>query len=137
MTVENFEINLDTNKNFEIIDITSKINKLIANSKINNGVVNIFSKHSTSAICVNENEKGLLDDLEFMLANIIQDKFSYKHDNIDNNAKSHLKSFLLSSSESIPILNNKLNLGTWQSVFFIELDGPRHNRTINITLIGE
>jgi secondary thiamine-phosphate synthase enzyme len=137
MTVENFEINLDTNKNFEIIDMTSKINNLIANSKINNGVVNIFSKHSTSAICVNENEKGLLDDLEFMLANIIPDKFSYKHDNIDNNAKSHLKSFLLSSSESVPILNNKLNLGTWQSVFFIELDGPRHNRTINITLIGE
>ena len=47
------------------------------------------------------------------------------------------ESFLLSSSESVPISNNKLNLGTWQSVFFIELDGPRHNRIINITVIGE
>ena len=72
-----------------------------------------------------------------MLANIIPDKFSYKHDTIDNNAKSHLKSFLLSSSESIPLFNNKLNLGIWQSVFFIELDGPRQNRIINITIIGE
>lgn len=69
-----------------------------------------------------------------MLSNIISNKFSYKH---DNNAESHLKSFLLSSSESVPISNNKLNLGTWQSVFFIELDGPRHNRIINITVIGE
>lgn len=137
MLVENLQISLDTNKNFEIIDITSKINGLIANSKINNGIVNIFSKHSTSAICVNENEKGLLDDLEFMLANIVSDKFSYKHDAIDNNAKSHLKSFLLSASESIPLFNSKLNLGTWQSVFFIELDGPRQNRVINITIIGE
>ena len=102
-----------------------------------NGIVNIFSKHSTSAICVNENEEGLLEDLEFVLSNIISNKFSYKHDNIDNNAESHLKSFLLSSSESVPISNNKLNLGTWQSVFFIELDGPRHNRIINITVIGE
>lgn len=72
-----------------------------------------------------------------MLSNIISNKFSYKHDNIDNNAESHLKSFLLSSSESVSISNNKLNLGTWQPVFFIELDGPRHNRIINITVIGE
>ena len=128
MLIENIEINLDTNKTFEIIDITSKIS---------NGIVNIFSKHSTSAICVNENEEGLLEDLEFVLSNIISNKFRYKHDNIDNNAESHLKSFLLSSSESVPISNNKLNLGTWQSVFFIELDGPRHNRIINITVIGE
>ena len=82
-------------------------------------------------------KKGLLDDLEFMLANIIPDKFSYKHDTIDNNAKSHLKSFLLSSSESIPIFDSKLNLGIWQSVFFIELDGPRQSRVINVTIIGE
>ena len=131
MLIENIEINLDTNKTFEIIDITSKINEIIANSNISNGIVNIFSKHSTSAICVNENEEGLLEDLEFVLSNIISNKF------IDNNAESHLKSFLLSSSESVPISNNKLNLGTWQSVFFIELDGPRHNRIINITVIGE
>ena len=98
MLIENIEINLDTNKTFEIIDITSKINEIIANSNISNGIVNIFSKHSTSAICVNENEEGLLEDLEFVLSNIISNKFSYKHDNIDNNAESHLKSFLLSSS---------------------------------------
>ena len=72
-----------------------------------------------------------------MLDNLVSDKFSYNHDRIDNNARSHLKSFLLSSSESLPIKNKKLDLGTWQSVFFIELDGPRHNRTVTLTMVGE
>ena len=126
--------NLNTNRNFEIIDITSKVNELI---DVDQGIVSICSRHSTSAIVVNENERGLLNDLEFMMDNLVSDKFSYEHDRIDDNARSHLKSFLLSSSECLPIRNNRLDLGTWQSVFFIELDGPRHNRTISLTIIGE
>ena len=134
MTVKSYSIKINNNKSLEIIDITSKINELI---DIDEGLISIFSKHSTSAIVVNENESGLLSDLEFMLNNLISDKFSYQHDRIDNNAKSHLKSLLLSSSESLPIKNSKLDLGTWQSVFFIELDGPRHQRTITLTMVGE
>ena len=125
---------LNTNKNFEIIDITSMINQEI---DIDSGIVNVFSKHSTSAIVVNENEQGLLSDLESMLENLVSDKFSYRHDRIDDNARSHLKSFLLSSSECLPIKNGKLDLGTWQSVFFIELDGPRRARTVTLTILGE
>lgn len=113
---------INSNKSFEIIDITREINDLI---EIDEGIISIFSRHSTSAIVVNENEKGLFDDLEFMLDNVVSDKYSYSHDRIDNNARSHLKSFLLSSSESLPIKNGKLDLGTWQSVFFIELDGAK------------
>lgn len=125
---------LNSNKNFEVIDITSMINQEI---DIESGIVNIFSKHSTSAIIVNENETGLLNDLELMLSDLISDKYSWQHDRIDNNAKSHLKSFLLSSSETIPISNGKLDLGTWQSVFFIELDGPRKNRTVSLKFISD
>ena len=134
MTVKSNSFKIDTNKNFEIIDITSKINNLL---DINEGIVSIFSRHSTSAIVVNENESGLLSDLEFTLDNLITDKYSYSHDRIDNNARSHLKSFLLSSSESLPVKNQKLDLGTWQSVFFVELDGPRRSRTITLTMVGE
>ena len=134
MTVKSNSFKIDTNKNFEIIDITSKINNLL---DINEGIVSIFSRHSTSAIVVNENESGLLADLEFSLDNLITDKYSYSHDRIDNNARSHLKSFLLSSSESLPVKNGKLDLGTWQSVFFIELDGPRRSRTVTLTMVGE
>lgn len=134
MTIKTSSLQINSNKNFEIIDITSNVNELI---DIDEGIVSIFSRHSTSAIVVNENESGLLADLEFMLNNLVSDKFSYQHDRIDNNAKSHLKSFLLSSSECLPIKNSKLDLGTWQSVFFIELDGPRRNRTITLTMVGE
>ncbi len=134
MTVKSYSFKIDTNKNFEIIDITSKINELI---DIDEGIISIFSRHSTSAIVVNENESGLLSDLELILNDLVSDKFSYQHDRIDDNAKSHLKSFLLSSSECLPIKNSKLDLGTWQSIFFIELDGPRHQRTITLTMVGE
>ena len=134
MTVKSNSIKINTSKNFEIIDITSEINELI---EIDKGIVSIFSKHSTSAIVVNENEPGLLKDIEFSLDNLITDKYSYSHDRIDNNARSHLKSFLLSSSECLPVKNRRLDLGTWQSVFFVELDGPRSNRTITLTMVGE
>lgn len=134
MKIENHSIKINTNRNFEIIDITSKINELI---DVEIGIISIFSRHSTSAIVVNENESGLLSDLEFTLNNLITDKFTYQHDRIDDNAKSHLKSFLLSSSECLPIKDGRLDLGTWQSVFFIELDGPRHGRTISLTIMGE
>lgn len=134
MTVNTNYIKINTSKNFEIIDITSKINELI---DIGEGIISIFSKHSTSAIVVNENESGLLKDIEFTLDNIVTDKYSYSHDRIDNNARSHLKSFILSSSECLPIKNGKLDLGTWQSVFFVELDGPRGSRTITLTMVGE
>ena len=134
MTVKSNSFKIDTSKKFEIIDITSKINELI---DIEEGIVSIFSRHSTSAIVVNENEKGLLQDFEFMLNNLVSDKFSYSHDRIDNNAPSHLRSFLLSSSESLPVKNSRLDLGTWQSVFFVELDGPRRARTVTLTMVGE
>ena len=129
---KSFKIN--TSKNFEIIDITSQINELI---DIDKGLISIFSRHSTSAIVVNENESGLLKDLEFTLDNLITDKFSYSHDRIDNNARSHLKSFLLSSSECLPVRDGNLDLGAWQSVFFIELDGPRRARTVTLMMVGE
>ncbi|MCL2115022.1 MAG: secondary thiamine-phosphate synthase enzyme YjbQ [Methanobrevibacter sp.] len=131
------KITINSSKRFEIIDITSKIQSVIDENTINRGIINIFSKHSTSAIIVNENEKGLLLDFERSLNDIIPNDNSYKHDIIDNNADSHLKSFFLGSSESIPINDKKLAIGTWQSVFFIELDGPRNNRTIELTIIGD
>ncbi|WP_296858354.1 secondary thiamine-phosphate synthase enzyme YjbQ [uncultured Methanobrevibacter sp.] len=133
MLFKQIDLTIDTSKKLEIIDITSKINDLI---DIEEGIISVFSKHSTSAIVVNENENGLLDDFEFILKQLVSDKFTYNHDKIDNNASSHLKSFLLGSSECLPIKNYKLDLGTWQSIFFIELDGPRNNRTITLSLIG-
>lgn len=128
-------LKISTKKKFEIIDITLEINEFLDDFSVDEGIVNIFSKHSTSAIVVNENEEGLLKDFKKLLNDLILEDNSYLHDKIDNNASSHLKSFFLSSSENIPVSNGKLNLGFWQSVFFIELDGPRKNREIVLSVI--
>ena len=143
MIVTRKSLSINTSSSFQIIDISSdivailnQINKEEIN-KITNGMVNIFTKHSTSAICVNENEKGLLADFEKVLKDLVKENDNYRHDFIDNNAASHLRAFLLGSSETIPIVDGRLGLGTWQSIFFIELDGPRGNRTVELTFIGE
>ena len=141
MVVINRSLKLNSSSNFQIIEISSDIvailNEINKENKIDNGIVSIFTKHSTSAIRVNENEKGLLLDFEKVLKDIVKEKDNYKHDFIDNNAASHIRAFLLGSSETIPIVDGRLDFGTWQSIFFIELDGPRANRTVDLTFIGE
>ena len=139
MAVINRSIKIDSSSNFQIIDITSYIitvlNDIKKEKKCDEGIVSIFTKHSTSAIRVNENEKGLLNDFKKVLKDLIKENDNYRHDVIDNNAASHIRAFLLGSSETIPISDGRLNLGTWQSIFFIELDGPRRSRTIDLTFI--
>ena len=78
-----------------------------------------------------------MSDFEKVLKDIVKENDNYRHDFIDNNAASHIRAFLLGSSETIPIVDGRLNLGTWQSIFFVEMDGPRRNRTIDLTFIGE
>lgn len=141
MVIISKSLKISSSSNFQIIDITRDIvavlNEIKKENKMDNGIVNIFAKHSTSAIRVNENEKGLLLDFEKALKDIVKEKDNYKHDFIDNNAASHIRAFLLGSSETIPIVDGRLDLGTWQSIFFVELDGPRSNRTVELTFIGE
>ena len=141
MVIISKSLKIGSSSNFQIMDITRDIvailNETSKENKIENGIVNIFTKHSTSAIRVNENEKGLLLDFEKALKDIVKEKDNYKHDFIDNNAASHIRAFILGSSETIPIVDGRLDLGTWQSIFFVELDGPRTNRTVDLTFIGE
>lgn len=141
MVIISKSLKISSSSNFQIIDITRDIvavlNEINKENKMDKGIVNIFTKHSTSAIRVNENEKGLLLDFEKALKDIVKEKDNYKHDFIDNNAASHIRAFLLGSSETIPIVDGRLDLGTWQSIFFVELDGPRSNRTVELTFIGE
>ena len=140
MVIISKSLKIGSSSNFQIMDITRDIvailNETSKENKIENGIVNIFTKHSTSAIRVNENEKGLLLDYEKALKDIVKEKDNYKHDFIDNNAAYYIRAFLLGSSETIPIVDGRLDLGTWQSIFFIELDGPRRNRAIDLTFIG-
>jgi secondary thiamine-phosphate synthase enzyme len=126
---------LKTNERIEIKDITSEIQLIVKQSEYKSGIVNIYSKHSTSGITINENEPGLLKDFKAVLEDLIPFNGNYNHNCIDNNADSHIRSFLIGCSETIPLYDGKLDVGTWQSIFFVELDGPR-NREIIVTVIG-
>lgn len=129
-------LRVKTSRRVEIVDITRDLNELIKSNNFKNGIIDIFTRHSTSAIAINENESGLVNDFQNTLESVIPTGNNYKHDQIDNNADSHIRAFFIGSSESIPVQNGSMNLGTWQSVFFVKLDGPR-NRTVIVTLIGK
>ena len=134
--MERYVLNKGSSKRVEIIDMTSDINDILIKSKIKDGLINIFARHSTAGIVINENESGLVKDFQNTIESLIPENNNYFHDKIDNNADSHIRSFFIGSSETIPIENGSLNLGTWQSVFFVELDGPR-NRKFVITIMGK
>lgn len=123
-----------TSERLEVIDISSAIDSIVAGSSVKAGLVNVFSKHSTSGIVINENESGLVEDFKNLLKKIVQNDAGYNHDRIDNNADSHLRSLLLGNCVSVPVENGRMDLGTWQSIFFIELDGPR-TRNITVTVL--
>jgi len=127
---------LKTIERVQIVDITREVDAAIAESGIRRGLVNIYSKHSTSALFINENESGLLEDYLNLIEKLVPTGDNYRHDRIDNNADSHLRSFILGNNETVPIKSGSMDLGTWQSVFFLDMDGPR-NRKINITIMGE
>ena len=136
MEIMKYQLKKGSSKRVEIIDITRDINNILAGCKINDGIINIFAVHSTAGIVINENESRLIKDFENSLEKLIPEKDSYGHDQIDNNADSHIRAFFIGSSEIIPFSGNSLSLGTWQSVFFVELDGPR-NRKFIVTIMGK
>lgn len=127
---------IDTNLAVELIDITDNVLEDVNKSSIRSGICVISTPHTTTAIIINENEPGLLSDMFNLLNKLVPPGAGYNHDRIDNNADSHLRAMLLGSSETIPIVDGKLVLGTWQRIFFVELDGPRQ-RKANITLIRQ
>ncbi len=98
------------------------------------GICLINTRHTTAGIIINENEGGLKEDILDLLNKLVPTGAGYKHDRIDDNADSHLRTVLLGASEALPILEGKLELGTWQRIFFAEMDGPR-SRTVNIMLL--
>jgi secondary thiamine-phosphate synthase enzyme len=128
------KLKIETSKRIELVDITSEIQEEVRKSEIPEGICLISTRHTTAGIIVNENESGLREDILNLLDKLVPTSAGYRHDRIDNNADSHLRAVLLGASEALPILEGKLELGTWQRIFFAEMDGPR-NRTINITLL--
>lgn len=129
---------LKTKEKFQIIDITERIKKYVLKKKVSEGEITITTKHTTTAIRVNENEPRLLRDMKKFIKELAEEDIAYLHDDIEKrkncpknepkNAAAHLKALLMSASETLPIKNGKLDLGKWQRIFFIEMDGPRKRK---------
>jgi len=134
-------ITLSTDEHLKFIDITDRVRSTLAKSGITNGILNVYCNHTTASIKINEKCYRLQKDMEKLLGAIAPRGNEYQHnkDTVDGreNAHSHLMSLVLNASESIPVAGGKLRIGEWQSVFFIELDGPRQNREAFVSVIGE
>lgn len=129
-------MNITTSKRVELVDITEEVKSEVRKSDIVNGICVVSTSHTTTAIILNENETGLRHDILDFLKKLIPPLAGYQHDRIDNNADAHLKAIVLGSSETIPVTGGELVLGTWQRIFFVELDGPRQ-RTVDITVVNK
>lgn len=125
---------IKTNKHQECVDITNHIQSIIKNSKIQNGICYIYTPHATGGIIINENwDTNIGEDFIELISELIPEG-RWRHDQVDNNGASHIKSSLVGPSEFIPIENNQLKLGQWQNIMFTEFDGPRNKRTIYVTI---
>ncbi|MFB3766057.1 MAG: secondary thiamine-phosphate synthase enzyme YjbQ [Methanotrichaceae archaeon] len=121
-------IEIDTGKQAEVVDITSSVEKALAESKVQSGICLVYTLHTTTGITINEAEGGLIQDIMRLMAALVPEGSGYKHDRLDGNATAHLRAVLLGNSAVIPIEKGMLVLGTWQRILFIEQDGPRHRR---------
>ena len=134
-------ITLATDEHLQFIDITDHVKAALAKSGITNGILNVYCNHTTASIKINERCARLQKDMGKLLSAIAPRENKYQHntDTIDGreNAHSHLMSLVLNASELIPVADGKLRIGEWQSVFFIELDGPRQRREAFISVMGE
>jgi secondary thiamine-phosphate synthase enzyme len=120
-------LNIRSGRRTELIDITG----LVADSiSISSGLVVVYTPHTTTGIFVNEKDPALLVDIEKALGKLVPQGASYAHDPGEGNADSHIKGILMGNSVVVPVEDGKMVLGTWQSIIFAELDGPRSRKVI-------
>lgn len=129
-----------TVKPVEIIDISAEVAAALSASKLDSGQVTIISRHTTAFININEKEEKLLEDMETFLKRLVPKDGNYLHNlnPVDgrDNAHSHLLGLFMNSSETIPFAKGKMLLGEWQSIFLVELDGPRQERSVLVQIAG-
>ncbi|MBF0138025.1 MAG: YjbQ family protein [Magnetococcales bacterium] len=130
-------INIRTRNREELIDITGHIESAVRSSGVRTGLVALFAQGATAGIMIQENwDESVQRDAINLLARLIP-RGVWMHDNQDGNGDAHLKSGLVGPSESIPIIDGRLGLSTWQNIFFCEFDGPRDQRSIICTILAD
>ncbi len=132
-------IELQTRGHADMHDLTSRVADIVQNSGVNSGIATVLTGSSTSALTTIEFESGALDDLRRALDEIAPPDREYRH-NLrwqDGNGHAHLRAALLGPSLSVPILDGRLTLGTWQQILFIDFDVRPRDRRITVHVLGE
>ncbi len=122
-----------------LVNVSEQLARAVAESGVSTGIACASVPHTTCALLINEDEEGLREDILRLSGEVIEPlrrKAPFAHDRIDNNAAAHLTSLFFHPSVTVPISGGKPLLGTWQSLFLLELDGPR-TRTVRFTITGE
>ena len=123
------EINVSSKEKYQLIDITDKVEKVVKESQIKDGLVLVFAPHSTAAILLTENEEGLKQDWLSFFKKLVSG-FDFQHNRIDNNADSHILSGLVGQGKTLLLKDGNLLRGTWHQIFLAEFDGPRERKII-------
>lgn len=130
------QLQVHTKKSVELVNITPRISSAISESKIRDGFAVVFCVHTTTAILVNEDEPNLIADLEASAKKLVSWHEKYRHNLLDGNAPSHITAAFLGASSTFLVEEGELVLGTWQSIFLLELDGPRSRRVL-VKVVGD
>jgi secondary thiamine-phosphate synthase enzyme len=130
-------LTFNTRKHREYIHITTQVEKIVHNSGIRDGMVLVSAMHITAGVYVNDNEDGLIEDIDQWLEKLAPFRQEYHHHQTgEDNGDSHLKAILVHHQVIVPVSNGKLALGTWQRVFYAEFDGQRSKRVL-VYVMGE
>ena len=124
------EFQIRTRAKREMIDVTARVAEVVARTDVAEGLCSVYTAHATAAIVVNENDDpnvcvDVLDALDRLIPAGV-----WRHDRVDNNAAAHIKAAMLGPSETVPVRDGRLLLGTWQAIMLVDLDGPRQRRVV-------
>jgi len=137
--IANTSIEIRTDSRTAIVNVTAEARKALSQARITRGLAVLTVPHTTCGLCVNEDEPGLRRDLERVVATLIdlvKPQEGFHHDRVDDNARAHLTAVLLGHSLTLPVVDSALSLGTWQSLFLVEIDGPRQRR-LDMVFLGD
>ena len=130
-------IELQTPVRETLVDITASVAAVVNRSGIRNGIIHVYAQGATAAIMIQENwDESVQTDVINLLRQQIPQGI-WLHDAQDGNGDAHLKAGLVGPSETIPLVDGKPGLSTWQNIFFCEFDGPRRDRRVVCTIMGE
>ena len=134
MKVYSETLRFSTRGEMNIVDFTEKALAVLRRSGVSNGLLHLYTPHTTGIIAINENDASLLRDIRRTLERLVPKKDPYEH---PENAHSHVRSLLLSHEQTVPVVDGKASLGTWQSMLFIEADTSARQRSVVVQIIGE